>query len=307
MTMTELPGVVAPPAAGPSTIKPGIYEMAAEHYHADRSSLSSTGARKLLTATPAQFKYDLDHPEPSKKVFDIGTAAHRLILGDGPELVIVDYPMWNTAKAKAEVAAAREAGTVPLKRDEWEQVHAMAAELRRHPLAAALFDPDYGKPEQSLFWTDRVTGVPCRARLDWLDNARGGRLILPDLKTAHNASLAAFEKAVLNFRYDQQADHYSDGVLQLGIADDVRFVFVVQEKNPPYLVNVIELATPWLAMAAERNRRAREIYAECTASGVWPGYGGEVSIASAPDWLMAVHEREYQQASLNFAPLKEDS
>lgn len=273
---------------------PGIYDIPNDVYHADRASLSSTGARKLLSSTPAQFRYDLDHPEPPKKAFDIGTAAHRLVLGDGPDLTLVDHPVWNTKQAKAEVAQAREAGAVPLKRDEWEQVHAMAAELRRHPLAAALFDPDYGKPEQSLFWTDKATGVQCRARLDWLDDARGGRLLLPDLKTAHNASQAKFEKAVLDFRYDQQADHYVDGVTQLGLAEDVSFVFVVQEKDPPYLVNVIELATPWLVMAADRNKRAREIYAECTATGVWPGYGSEVSMAWPPDWLLARHEREYR-------------
>jgi hypothetical protein len=286
MTVTELPTA--------AHTAPGIYDIPNDVYHADRTSLSSTGARKLLTASPAQFKYDVDHPEPPKKTFDIGTAAHRLVLGDGPDLVMVDHPRWDTNKAKAEVSAAREAGAVPLKRDEWEQVHAMAAELRRHPLAAALFDPDYGKPEQSLFWTDKATGVPCRARLDWLDNARGGRLLLPDLKTANNASTAKFEKAVVDFRYDQQADHYTDAVLQLGLADDVSFVFVVQEKQPPYLVNVIELATPWLLMAADRNKRAREIYAECTATGVWPGYGAEVSMASAPDWLLNLHEREYR-------------
>jgi hypothetical protein len=284
-------------ATGPEPViitEPGIYGIPNDVYHADRTSLSSTGARKLLSSTPAQFRYDLDHPEPPKKAFDIGTAAHRLVLGDGPELILVDHLMWNTKQAKAEVAAAREAGAVPLKREDWDQVHAMAAELRRHPLAAALFDTDYGKPEQSLFWTDKTTGVPCRARLDWLDNARGGRLLLPDLKTAINASTAKFEKAVLDHRYDQQADHYTDGVLQLGLADEVSFLFVVQEKQPPYPVNVIELATPWLQMAAERNRRAREIYAECTESGVWPGYKAEVAMASAPDWLLTMHEREYR-------------
>ncbi|MEU8920030.1 PD-(D/E)XK nuclease-like domain-containing protein [Kitasatospora sp. NPDC048545] len=293
MTTTVQAGAQTP-AGGPIVTRPGVYDITAEAYHADRSSLSSTGARKILNSTPAKFKYELDHPDPPKKAFDIGTAAHRLILGDGPDLVLVDHLVWNTKQAKAEVAEAREAGAVPLKRDEWEQVHAMAAALRRHPLAAALFDPDFGKPEQSLFWTDKVTGVPCRARLDWLDNARGGRLLLPDLKTANDASTAKFERSVLDFRYDQQADFYMDAVLQLELADDVSFVFVVQEKQPPYLVNVIELATPWLLMAADRNKRAREIYAECTATGIWPGYGHEVSMASAPEWLQALHERGYR-------------
>lgn len=282
---------VQPTLAG---FTPGIRNMPADEYHTQRDSLSSTGARKLLTTAPARFHYEMGHAEAPKKHFDIGTAAHRLVLGDGPDLVLVDHPVWNTKQAKAEVAEAREMGAVPLKRDEWELVHAMAAELRRHPLAAALFDPDYGKPEQSLFWTDKQTGVQCRARLDWLDNARGGRLLLPDLKTSLDASTAKFEKSVLDYRYDQQADWYMDAVLQLDLAEDVSFVFVVQEKTPPFLVNVIELATPWLQMGHDRNERARRIYAECTASGVWPGYGTEVAMAACPDWLVTQHEREFR-------------
>lgn len=273
---------------------PGIRDMSSDEYHSLRDSLSSSGARKLLATAPARFHYEMGHAETPKKHFDIGTAAHRLVLGDGPDLVLVDHEVWNTKQAKAEVLDAREAGAVPLKRDEWEQVHAMAAELRRHPLAAALFDADYGKPEQSLFWTDKQTGVQCRARLDWLDNARGGRMLLPDLKTAHDASTTKFERSVLDFRYDQQACWYMEAVTALEIADDVQFLFVVQEKSPPFLVNVIELATPWLQMGHDRNAKARRIYAECTASGVWPGYGGEVAMAAAPDWLVAQHEREYR-------------
>jgi hypothetical protein len=273
---------------------PGIHQISAEEYHAQRDSLSSSGARKLLQTAPARFHYEMGHAEAPKKHFDIGTAAHRLVLGDGPDLVLVDHDVWNTKQAKAEVAEARERGAVPLKRDEWEQVHAMAAELRRHPLAAALFDADYGKPEQSLFWVDKTTGVQCRARLDWLDNARGGRMLLPDLKTAVDASTAKFEKAVADFRYDQQACWYMEAVTALEIAEDVQFLFVVQEKTPPFLVNVIELATPWLQMGQDRNERARRIYAECTATGVWPGYPSEVAMAGCPDWLVTQHEREYR-------------
>jgi hypothetical protein len=61
---------------------PGVYDQVPEHvYHADPipgGSLSSSGARKLLAPScPALFKHDQDNPQPHKKTFDIGTAAHK--------------------------------------------------------------------------------------------------------------------------------------------------------------------------------------------------------------------------------------
>lgn len=605
---------------------PGVYDIPADEYHADRTSLSSSGARKLLPPScPALFRWEQDHPQPPKKTFEIGTAAHQMVLGAGPELVVVDRERWDTNAVKAEVAAIRETGAVPLKPSQYAEIKAMAAALRAHPLAAALLDPEYGKPEQSLFWRDPETGVNCRARLDWLPDSDGGRMLAPDYKglaldtaiptpdgwttmrdlkvgdwvfgsdgrpclvthksevhyrrcyrirfddgssvicddehrwlttsgrtgkrskpvtavrttqeirntlklhnqchhrvpvagalelpeialpvppyvlgcwlgdgcvnegritkpdtelfdriasygyeigapvgthptcptrtvyglrkqlrlagllghkaipseylrasaaqrldllrglmdtdgswnkqrqqaiftttdkalaeavrelacslgqraiihevTAHgygltvqayrvtftpthglnpfalsrkadavevrsevksrqriitaveemptvptqcisvdspdntylctesmipthntsaSASLRAFEKAVAEYHYDQQAEWYSDGLRRLGLADDVAFLFIVQEKTPPFLVNVIELPAHWLLMGRDRNLRARETYAACTESGVWPGYSDDVQMASPPAWLEAEHDREYR-------------
>ncbi|MBQ1118480.1 hypothetical protein KBY56_37870, partial [Streptomyces sp. C3-3] len=70
--------------------------MPAEAYHADRGSISSTGLRKILApGCPAQLRYDLDHPQPHKKEFDLGHAAHLLVLGEGPELEVIDAPDWK--------------------------------------------------------------------------------------------------------------------------------------------------------------------------------------------------------------------
>lgn len=272
---------------------PGIYpELPAEEYHADRTSLSSTGARKILMASPATFRYELDNPPAPKKVFDLGTAVHKLVLGDGPKLTVVPGARWDTKDAKARLRDARAEGAVPLKEHEHAQVQAMADAVRRHPDAARMFNPERGKPEQSLFWTDTATGVQCRARFDWLPQSNGGQLLVPDLKTAVSASPKAFNKAVQDFRYDQQADHYTDGAEQLELAEVAVMAFVIVEKTPPYLVNVIELSSGWLVMAAERNKRAREIYRECTRSGVWPGYPRGIAMVDPPAWLETEHERE---------------
>jgi hypothetical protein len=61
---------------------PGFYDDIPEaEYHADRDSLSVSGAKVLLKA-PALFKWQQDHPV-HKDVFDFGSAAHALVLGVG--------------------------------------------------------------------------------------------------------------------------------------------------------------------------------------------------------------------------------
>ena len=119
----------------PAEVEPGVYDdVDAEVYHSDPvpgGSLSSTGARKLATECPAAFKYWLDNPEPSKKEFDFGTAAHKVVLGDGPELVLVERDIWNTNEVKEEIKKIRAAGNIPLKKRDLDKVHTMAPTHRQ--------------------------------------------------------------------------------------------------------------------------------------------------------------------------------
>jgi hypothetical protein len=176
MTTIADPAVEAP-ALGLHT------DLSNEAYHADKTSLSSSGARKLLPPScPAKFRWEQDNPPAPTKTFDYGNAAHKTVLGNGPKLILVDHDAWTTKEAKAEVADARAQGGIPLKRHEMQMVKDMAEAIRRHPLAAALLDPAYGAPEQSGFWIDEPSGIRCRVRFDWLPSIQGGRLIIPDYK-----------------------------------------------------------------------------------------------------------------------------
>lgn len=269
--------------------KPGVYDIPEAEYHADPvpgGSLSSSGARKLLAPScPALFRHWQDNPQPAKKVFEVGSAAHKLVLGSGPKLVEIEHDTWNTNVAKAEVAEARAAGAIPLKPAEFEQVHAMAAALRSHPIASALFNPAVGKPEQSLFWRDvRSGGTWRRARLDWLPPTTSGRMIVADYKTCISAEPTAIAKAVANFGLHQQADWYRDGVMELGLCDTCAFVFVFQEKTAPYLITVVELDRTALDLADAQNQKAIDVYQHCQATGVWPGYADDVVLTALPAW-----------------------
>lgn len=295
MTTTVQAGASAP-AAGPAPITgPGIYEMTNEAYHSHRYALSSSGARKLLPPScPEIFRYEQDNPQPAKKVWDIGNAAHKLVLGNGPALQLVDYERWDTKAAKAEVAEAREAGAIPLKRAEYDQVHDMADALRRHPVASLLFDPERGTPEQSLFWRDDRTGVMRRARLDWLPNPRSGRLIIPDYKTCRSANPEKLAKDIDEYGYHQQDDWYRAACRALGIAgDDAAFVFVCQEKTAPYVITVIEVTATARRIGAARNRRALETFAQCTAAGYWQGYSDDIEPVALPGYAETRDSLEY--------------
>lgn len=275
--------------------EPGVVDGMPDHvYHRDPvpgGSLSSSGARKLLPPScPALFRHEQLNPPAPKKTFELGHAAHQLVLGTGPELVLVDRPRWDTKDVKAEVAEIRAAGAVPLKQDEWDQVHAMAAKLREHPMASALLHRSGGKPEQSLFWRDDETEVWRRARLDWLPNPSTGRMIIPDYKTCVSAAPEHLQKAIHDYRYHCQADYYLDAVKALGLADDdATFAFICQMKTAPYLVTIVELAQSALLIGRDLNRRALRLYRDCLATDRWPSFSEDVELIALPAWAERAH------------------
>ncbi|ARF75707.1 hypothetical protein B7C62_28210 [Kitasatospora albolonga] len=283
MTDTALAGASAP-AAG---LAPGLYpRLPIETYHGDRTSLSSSGARKLLPPScPALFRHEQDNPRPRKQAFDFGNAAHRLVLGEGPDLVSIDADDWRTKAARQERDEVAAAGGLALLVAEHDQVQAMADAIRRHPVAGVLFAPGSGRPEVSVVWEDDRSGVRRRARFDWLPNPGPGRLIIPDYKTCRSAEPTALAKAVHEYGYHQQADWYRAAAraAQLGGADTA-FVFVCQEKTAPYLVTVFEPDMTALRIGAAKNRRAIETYARCVETGHWPGYTDEIAYLSLPAW-----------------------
>lgn len=271
--------------------------LSAEAYHADKTSISSSGLRALLApGCPAQFKYDRDHPQPPKKEFDLGHAAHLYVLGEGPELEVIDFPDWRKKDAQIERDEAYLAGKVPLLTKDHDMVVEMAAAIRQHPIAGPLFTPDGGVAEQSIYWTDQRTGVRCRCRPDWMPHRQeNGRLVVVDYKTAKAVDEAALQRAVYERGYHAQAAFYLDGVKAAGLAGDQEpaFVFVFQSKTAPYLVHLVELDFPALTLGAARNERALRTYAECERAGIWPGFNDRITYLPLPPYAEKRDQEEY--------------
>lgn len=278
-------------AAEAPSVVPGVYDIPADQYHRDPvpgGSLSSTGARKLLAPScPAIYHYELGHPQQPKKHFDLGTAVHTLVLGEGPRPVAVDADNYKTKKAQQDAADARARGAIPVLPHEMQQVQDMAAALLNHPQAGPLLTAGSGEVEQTLIWRDEETGVWCRARPDRFDDHH-----VIDVKTTNDPNPAAIQKAIYEHGYHQQQGHYLDGIQAItNIRPEFTFLFV--GKTPPYLVSVVQLDIAAALIGDARNRRARHIYAHCQATDTWPGYGDDTHVLALPQWAETRETEEY--------------
>jgi hypothetical protein len=147
--------------------------------------------------------------------------------------------------------------------------------IEKHPQLSKAFTG--GMPEVSVFWTDAQTGVPCKARFDYLKP----RAIV-DLKSYENVIGLPVRKAmarcVANYRYHIQAALYLEGARSAGrliaegrVFGDVdpgfmrafvdaperHFLFVFQQKGPAPLARGMVLA-PGLTLDIGREERRHE-------------------------------------------------
>lgn len=295
--------------------KPGIYDdMPPEVYHGDPvpgGSLSSGGARKLLSPScPAKFRWWADNGQQSTPDFDFGHAAHKLVLGRGQEITVIEADSWRTKAAQEAGKIARAAGKIPLLETAWERAQAMEAVLRAHPEAGPLFEPGTGDPEQSLFWRDGEFGLWRRARPDWVPHWRGtgGRLVLPDYKTCASAELEALSKAMDQHGYEQQAAWYCDGAEALGLSplDTTAFLLVCQEKTPPYVITIVQPDVVAMRRGRMRNRLAMSVYRDCAETGVWPAYSDKVEPLPLPVWSETEFDRAVESGEYNVVPSRKE-
>lgn len=278
----------------------GIQQLTSAEYHADPApepSLSATLAKILLSKSPrhawhASPRLNPDWQPVNKKTFDIGRAAHRAILGCGddyaaiPDDLLASNGAASTKAAKEWSADCRDAGRTPLKSDECDQIEAMRIVAHARLLEYGIvLDP----ARSELAAVAQIEGIYCRAMLDNVPEPETRPIL--DFKTCEDASPEACLKAILNYGYDVQAEHYR-AVWKAATGQDRPFVFIFQEKSAPYEVTLIKLSGSFEHYAQRRAAKARKIWGECIRSNNWPGYPIGMHEVDPPAWLI---EREFQE------------
>lgn len=280
--------------------QPGIYAIPAATYHADPvyvPSLSASIAKKLCLESRLHAHHDHPRLNPATVPdeadhFDLGKAAHALLLEGGGEIVMVDAPDWRTKAARETRDTARAAGKTCLLTkhvaDVIAMVEALRGQLDAHADGGAAMFTD-GEPEQTLVWIDDGD-VWCRARVDWIRPASVGELETPiaidDYKTTSaSANPDTWARTMFAAGHDLQAAFYLRGLRKLTGApldDPASFRFAVQETYPPYAVSVIALNPDAMLLAEKKVLYALEAWRDARDRDAWYGYPRRTAYATLP-------------------------
>ena len=276
--------------------EPGIYDLTAEDYHNDPApepSLSSGCLKALLNQSPvhamAAHPRLARHPiRENKDSFDLGTAAHAMLLHEDRKLAIWDGDSWRGKEAQEFKANAYAEGCVPLLEEQFERTREMVESCREqladHEAHEAFVG---GLAERSLFW--REGDVWCRCRPDWMPlQARDGMVVYDYKSTSASAHADAWGgRTMWGIGADIQDGFYSRGIGDVLGVRDVRFRFVVQENKPPYAINVIEIAPASRELARRKVLRGIEMWRQCRRDDIWPGFAARVHYVEIPAWQEA--------------------
>jgi hypothetical protein len=280
---------------------PGVYrDVPLDDYHrgdiCDEPSVSSTPLRQLWNKSPAHcWAHSPLNPrrvaEKEDEARILGRATHHLICGEigfADQYVIrsekaPDGRAWNgnNETCKQWIKNQKRMGKTVLTPTNVEQIEGMAISLGNFPLVqqGAL----NGLIERSFFWKDAETGLWLKARPDAIPSDSGD---FSDLKTTRSVIYRDLEDAVGEYGYQQQAALVLEGARALGIPAE-SFTLIWCEKNPPHCVRAQQLKDEDIVRGTKMNRVALRKFAECLASGVWPGPGDDrpdAEFVDLADW-----------------------
>lgn len=273
-----------------------VPDMPEDVYHADpcpAPSLSASCAKKLVADTPWHAWNEHPHnPNRAKQQdehhFDIGHAAHALLLEGEDRIAVIDAADWRTKAAKEERDAARANGHIPLLKNEADDIYRMrdaamkAIRENEHLSGMTLAD---GKSEQSFFWQDSTTGIWKRSRLDWLSN--GAEIILDYKSTSRGVNPYGLGKLIVSCGYDIQGATYIQAVNTLVPGSWPQFVLMFQETEPPYSVVFAGVGGELLGLGEQKLAYATNTWAECLRTGEFPGYPKRTMWPQCPAWASA--------------------
>jgi hypothetical protein len=274
--------------------EPGEYpDVPAPEYHQDpvqTPSLSTSLAKVLTERTPkhawlAHPRLNLEHEPDNKRVYDLGAAAHALLLGEDDQVDVIEAPDFRTKAAKEARDASLEAGRNPVLQHVYEQAQAMVraarAQLQHHEEGYLALDPA-NACETTLVW-QRQDGVWCRCRVDILPPAGG--LIFDYKTTSASANPEDWtRKSLFDTGAYLSAASYPEAIKAVRGLEGWEMRYIVQETTPPYALSVVGLDPTAIAYAQAKWERAAATWRWCMQHDVWPGYVAKTAFAELPPW-----------------------
>lgn len=231
-----------------------------------------------------------DDQKSDTKALIFGRAFHLKILE--PQKYDDAICEMQTKAGKKEIEEALNADLLPLNVDELESLDGMAKAIKQSPIQDYLEMMD--AVEQDLYWTDKKTGLKCKARVDGYakpDEKLGHIGFVGDIKTCATAHPKDFARDAAKYSYFIQAQWYRNAAKEvLGI--DVPFYFFCVEKTKPYATGIFDIDDMDLVYAQNIIDNVKLSYAECRVADDWcPDYSldkSDIHTLSLPPWARRV-------------------
>ncbi len=296
-----------------------MHAISERDYHRDNflpaPSLSSSILQTLLSESPLHAwtchpRLNPNYAEDDSGIGDkrsvqIGSAAHKLAIGAGAELFVIEADSYRSKAAQELRDKAQGEGQTPILADDYARAQALAG-----PLAEAAEDYLQTKisdclREQVIVWKEG----PFWRRI-MVDLARPDLTKVLDLKTTDaSANPYACAKRAYD-AYDVQEAFYKRGFdaidpENMGYRE---FAFIFAEQNAPYAISPpIIFSEAGQEMARQKVEIGCRLFDSCLASNRWPGYGSDVYIAEPPSWKLSEWElRQTSDETLNPLPKPEN-
>lgn len=232
---------------------------------------------KLMGKSPAHYYARMTGPafEPSRAM-KVGSATHRLVLGQGPGRAIVRFE--GEARRGKEWTAFEDAHPDAdiLTAPEWAEAEVIAAAVAASPAAQDVLRG--ARYEVPLDW--EMCGMRCVT--GGIDIVGAG--YIADLKTAQSSEPGAFGRQAFSMSYHAQLAFYAEGARQNGLPVD-RALVVAVESSPPHCVTVLRVAPELLEHGAQLCRLWLERLKACAEADEWPGYAQSPVEWALPAWL----------------------
>jgi PDDEXK-like domain of unknown function (DUF3799) len=268
--------------------------MSASAYHSDPApgpSLSSSLATVLLFQSPRHAwrmhpklnpRYE---PEESAR-FDLGSAAHALLLEGNNQMEPLAFPDYRTKAAQAARDEARARGKFPVLDHQYMDVRKMVEVATAFIATTELADIwEEGAAEQTCIWQEEYGGKPIylRSRLDWISKDR--RFVI-DYKTVDSAEPNTFGRQIQRMAYDVQHGFYCRAVQECAQVSP-ELIFVAQEISPPYCCSLVSLSNAYKEVGARKVERAIELWGKCITTDDWPAYPTQIHWMEPSAWQIA--------------------
>lgn len=281
-------------------VEPGIYSDVDNEVYHKGPGLSSTGVKKILRS-PRHLVDPLIHPER----YDSSDKSPALVFGSAVHKYLLEPDdFWNEYAVSPKVNRQRKEGKAIYKAfaelnegktligtEDLEKLKWMSESAHLPEHSSFLNAITAKQIETSVYWNDRESGRLLKIRPDIMKRVtlnRVGTLVCVDLKTSIDASYVSFSKSIHNFGYDVSAAMYSEGLrLMYPGVEDVRFLFAVIEKTPPFACAVYSLDPMSIETGYRKYRYGVTLFNQCIESNCWESYPDNVSPISMPRWAIS--------------------